>query len=266
MKKFVIGNWKMNLNVQEASLFVAKLAQDLPIRRNVETVICPSFIALEPLSLQINHRQIKLGAQDCYWRDEGAFTGEISATQLRGLAQYVLVGHSERRHVFGEDDREIRFKVQAALRNGLTPILCIGETAMERGDGDTEHVISDQLVSGLLNVGSDQIDEVLIAYEPVWAISTSDKPILPDPHDIEKAVKIIRAQVAHMFGREAGKNVAVLYGGSVDKDNARVYLNIDGIDGALVGGKSLIAPEFVSIVETASEIAKEQDQEAKKSD
>ncbi|MCL2174144.1 triose-phosphate isomerase [Candidatus Saccharibacteria bacterium] len=256
MKKFIIGNWKMHLNVHEASLFVAKLAQTVPTKRNVEVVICPSFIALQPLSLQINYRQMKLGAQDCYWRDSGAFTGEISATQLRGLAQYVLVGHSERRHVFDEDDREIRFKVQAVLRNGLVPVLCIGETATERSDGDVEHIIGDQLVSGLLNVGADQIDEVLIAYEPVWAISTSDKPILPEPQDIEAAVKIIRAQVAHMFGREAGKNIAVLYGGSVDKDNARTYLSVDGIDGALVGGKSLIAPEFAGIVEIASEIAK----------
>ena len=259
MKKFIIGNWKMNLNVHEASLFVMKLAEGLPIRRDIETVICPPFIALQPLSLQINHRQMKLGAQDCYWRDSGAFTGEVSATQLRGLAQYVLVGHSERRNVFGEDDHEIRFKVQAALRNGLTPVLCIGETAMERNDGDTEHVINDQLVSGLLNVGSDQIHEVLIAYEPVWAISTSDKPTLPNPHDIEKAVKIIRAQVTHLFGQEAGKNIAVLYGGSVDKDNARTYLSIDGINGALVGGKSLIAPEFIGIVEIADEIAREEE-------
>ncbi|MDR1970263.1 MAG: triose-phosphate isomerase [Candidatus Nomurabacteria bacterium] len=259
MKKFIIGNWKMNLNVHEASLFVAKLAQDLPIRRNVETVICPSFIALQPLSLQINHRQMKLGAQDCYWRDSGAFTGEVSATQLRGLAQYILIGHSERRYTFGENDREIRFKVQAALRNGLTPVLCVGETAMERDDGGTEHVINDQVMSGLLNVGGDQINEIIIAYEPIWAISTSDKPMLPDPHDIEKAVKIIRAQVSHMFGREAGKSVAILYGGSVDKDNARTYLSVNGINGMLVGGKSLVAPEFVGIVEIAGEIAKEQE-------
>lgn len=258
MKKFVIGNWKMNLNVHEASLFVAKLAQGVPIKQDIETVICPSFIALQPLSLQIKHRQMKLGAQDCYWRDVGAFTGEISATQLRGLAQYVLVGHSERRNVFDEDDREIRFKVQAALRNGLTPVLCIGETAMERDDGDTEHVLNDQLVSGLLNVGNDQINEVIIAYEPIWAISTSEKPIAPDPRDIEQVIKIIRAQVTHMFGREAGKTIPVLYGGSVGIDNVRTYLSIEGIDGVLVGGKSLIAPEFIGIVEAAGEIVKEE--------
>jgi len=256
MKKFIIGNWKMNLNVQEASLFVAKLAQDLPIRRNIETVICPSFIALEPLSLQINHRQMKLGAQDCYWRDEGAFTGEVSATQLRGLAQYVLVGHSERRHIFGEDDREIRFKVQAALRNGLTPVLCVGETEFEYDEGDTSHVLNDHVAGGLLNVGSDQMDEVIIAYEPVWAIGSGRTP---KPEEIEKAVEIIRAQISHMFGKTIAKDTPILYGGSVNLTNARTILNIKGVDGLLIGGASLIAPEFVGMVEMADEIIKEKE-------
>jgi len=265
MKKFIIGNWKMNFNIQEASFFVDKLSKTVPTRRDVTTVICPSFLALQPLSLQIDRRQMKLGAQDCYWRDEGAFTGEVSAAQLHGLTQYVLVGHSERRHIFGEDDREIRFKVQAALRNGLTPVLCVGETELERNEGDTAHVLSDQIVSGLLNVGTDQIGDVLVAYEPIWAISTSERPTLPDPRDIEQAVEIIRAQVSHMFGREAGKIISVLYGGSVSKDNARIYLTVKGIDGALVGGKSLIAQEFAGIVDIAGDMAKEErdEEEAK---
>ncbi|MCL2451409.1 triose-phosphate isomerase [Candidatus Saccharibacteria bacterium] len=258
MKKYIIGNWKMNLNVHEASLFATKLSQGLPIRRDVETVVCPSFVALQPLSLQVDHRQMKLGAQDCYWRDSGAFTGEVAATQLRGLAQYVLVGHSERRHIFGEHDRDIRFKVQAALRNGLTPVLCVGETELERKEGDTAHVLEDQIVSGLMNVGSDQIDQVLVTYEPLWTISTSGSPHVPQQHELEQVVKIIRSKVTHMFGREAGKAIPVLYGGSVDKDNARIFLSVEGIDGALVGAKSLIAPEFISIVEIASEIAKEE--------
>ncbi|MCL1876509.1 triose-phosphate isomerase [Candidatus Saccharibacteria bacterium] len=261
MKKFIIGNWKMNLNVHESSLFVAKLNQEVPIEKDIEVAIAPSLLALQPLSLQIDHKQMKLCAQDCYWRDSGAFTGEISATQLRGLAQYVLVGHSERRHVFDERDRDIRFKVQAVLRNGLTPVLCIGETQMERKDGDTEHVINDQIASGLLNVGSDQIGDVIIAYEPVWAIGTGDTAQISD---IEQAVKIIRAQVAHMFGKEAGKNIAILYGGSVKLTNARPILCAEGVDGLLIGGASLIAPEFSGMVKIAGEVMKEQtEKEAK---
>lgn len=259
MKKYIIGNWKMNLNVHESSLFVAKLAQDVPIKRGVETVICPSFLALEPLSLQVNHRQMKLGAQNCYWRDEGAFTGEISAEQLRGLAQYVLIGHSERRHIFGEDDREIRFKVQAALRNGLTPVLCVGETATERDEGDTAHVLSDQIVSGLLNVGSDQIDDVLIAYEPVWAIGSGRTP---EPNEIEEAGKIIRGQISHMFGRNAAANVPILYGGSANLANAGTILRVKGVGGLLIGGASLIAPEFAGMVEIAADVLKEEKENA----
>ncbi|MCL2280923.1 triose-phosphate isomerase [Candidatus Saccharibacteria bacterium] len=255
MKKFVIGNWKMNLNVHEASLFAAKLAQDIPIRRGVETIICPSFLALEPLSLQIDHRQMKLCAQNCYWRDSGAFTGEISATQLRGLAQYVLVGHSERRNIFDEDDREIRFKVQAALRNGLTPILCVGETEFEYNEGDTPHVLNDHVAGGLLNVGSDQMDDVIIAYEPVWAIGSGKTPKL---EEIEKAIELIRTQVAHMFGKSIAKNVPILYGGSVNLTNARAILSVKGVDGLLIATASLIAPEFVGIVEIASELVKKE--------
>lgn len=257
MKKYIIGNWKMNLNIHEASLFVTKLSQVVPVRRDVETVICPSFLALEPVSLQINHRQLKLGAQNCYWRDSGAFTGEISATQLRGLAQYVLVGHSERRHIFDEDDRDIRFKVQAVVRNGLTPILCVGETEMERNDGDTQHVLNDQVASGLMNISSDELSDVLIAYEPVWAIGTGDVPSI---EDIENAAAIIRNQISHMFGEAAAANVPILYGGSVDLNNARDILSAKGISGLLIGTHSLIAPEFAGMVDIAAEVAKKENQ------
>ncbi|MGE5310010.1 MAG: triose-phosphate isomerase [Sphaerimonospora mesophila] len=255
MKKYIIGNWKMNLNVHEASLYVAKLAQDVPVHRDVETVICPSFLALQPLSLQVNHRQLKLGAQDCYWRDEGAFTGEISATQLRGLAQFVLVGHSERRNIFDEDDREIRFKVQAALRNGLRPVLCVGETQLEREEDATKHVLNDQVVSGLLNVDSDQIGDVVIAYEPVWAIGNGQTAEIDD---IKQAVGLIRAQVGHMFGKKAAATVPILYGGSVNLDNARSILAVDNVDGLLIGTASLVAPEFAGMVSAANECAREE--------
>ncbi len=255
MKKYIIGNWKMNLNVHESSLFVSKLSQDVPIRNGVETVICPPFLALQPISLQIKHRQMKLGAQDCYWRDEGAFTGEVSANQLRGLTQYVLVGHSERRNVFGEDDREIRFKVQAVLRNGMKPVLCVGETELERNEGYTRHVLNDQVVSGLLNVDSEQIEDVLIAYEPVWAIGSG---AAADPKDIEKATSLIRDQIGCMFGDKVAERVPILYGGSVKLDTAKAILSQKDVDGLLIGGVSLIAPEFAGIVDIAGDVLRDQ--------
>jgi triosephosphate isomerase len=254
MKKLIVGNWKMNLNVHEASLYLAKLAKLITAHRSVEAVLCPTFLALQTLSLQINHRQFKLGAQNCYWRDFGAFTGEVSVTQLRGLAQYVLVGHSERRYVFGETDRDVRFKTQAVLRNGLTPIVCVGETQFERAEGDTDHVISDQVVSGLLNVGTDEIDQVVVAYEPVWAIGNGE---YADPRDVEKVVSLIRSQVNHLFGRDASRAVRILYGGSVDAGNAPIFLNVKGVDGLLVGSASLNAHEFKQIIDSAAKVAKE---------
>lgn len=251
MKKYIIGNWKMNLNVHEASLFAAKLAQTVKVHRDVVTVICPGFLALEPVSLQIDHRQMKLGAQNCYWRDEGAFTGEVSARQLCGLAQYVIIGHSERRHVFGEDDRDTRFKVQAALRNGIRPILCVGETADERDAGDTEHVLCDQVASGLMNVASGQLSEVVVAYEPVWAIG-STRPA--GTTDVAVATKVIRDEIGRMFGTAAAKTVPILYGGSVGGSNAEEMLSVDNVNGLLVGRSSLIASEFAKMVEIAAEI------------
>lgn len=251
MKKYIIGNWKMNLNVHEASLFVAKLAQTVKVHRDVETVICPGFLALEPVSLQIDHRQMKLGAQNCYWRDEGAFTGEVSARQLRGLAQYVIIGHSERRHVFGEDDRDTRFKVQAALRNGIRPILCVGETTDERDAGDTEHVLCDQVASGLMNVASGQLDDVVVAYEPVWAIG-STRPA--STSDVAAATRVIRDEMGRMFGESAAAKVPILYGGSVGSSNTREMLTVDNVNGLLVGRASLIASEFAKMVEIAAEV------------
>jgi triosephosphate isomerase len=254
-KKYVIGNWKMHFNVHESSLFLNKLSQIVPTRRDVVTVVAPTFLALQPLSLQINLRQMKLAAQNCYWRDEGAFTGEVSATMLRGMAQYVIIGHSERRHIFDETDRDIRFKVQAALRNGLRPILCVGETQFERDEGETKHVISDQVVSGLLNVGTDQIQDVLIAYEPVWAIGSGKQAT---PGDIAAATKMIRAVVARGFGKKAAEALPVLYGGSVNLTNAGVILRGTGTDGLLIGGASLNAHEFSGIVDVAGDVAKEE--------
>ena len=160
-KKLIVGNWKMNLTTHEASLYLHKLAGMVQVRRSVEVVLAPTLLAVQSLSLQVNPRQFKLAVQNLYWRDHGPFTGEVSAAQLRGVVDYAIIGHSERRHVFNETDKDTRNKVQAALRNHITPILCIGETIGERTMGETNDVIHDQLIGGLANVTSDELERVV---------------------------------------------------------------------------------------------------------
>ena len=238
----------MNLNVHQASLYVHELSEKIPEHNDVEVVLAPTNLALQTLSLQVKRRQFKLAAQNVYYRDDGAFTGEISATMLRGLVQYVLVGHSERRHIFGETDKDVRAKMQAVVRNELIPILCVGETADERANNETKHVLHDQITGGLANISSEDIERVVIAYEPVWAIGTGKNA---RPEDLEKARDTIRHQVTSLYGEAIAKKVRLLYGGSVSADNAADYLALPGVDGLLVGGASLKADVFASVVEKA---------------
>lgn len=247
-KKLIVGNWKMYFTTGQASLYLHKLEQTVPNYRDVEVVLCPNLLTLQSLSIQVNHRKFKLGAQNCYWRDEGAFTGEVSATMMRGLVNYVIVGHSERRHIFGETDKDISQKVQAVLRNGMKPILCVGETKHERAERETAHVIHDQVTAGLANVTSEEIQDVVIAYEPVWAIGTGDYDTAPDA---AKVARLIRKHVRALFGSDAAERVRVLYGGSVDDSDASSFMRAEGIDGLLVGGASLKAKVFSAIVESA---------------
>lgn len=247
-KRLIIGNWKMNLDVHGASLYLHTLEKKIQVRRDVEVVLAPTMLALQTLSVQVNLRQFKLAAQNFYWHDHGAYTGEVSATQLRGIVQYGLVGHSERRHVFAESDKDTRAKVQAAIRNHIRPVLCIGETIQERTNGETDMVLHDQLIGGLANVTSEELEQVVVAYEPVWAIGTG---VSAKPHDVTAAVKTIRSQLAHLYGKKAAESVQVLYGGSVTADSAADYLALDGIDGLLVGGASLDAHAFNEIVKKA---------------
>lgn len=247
-KKLIIGNWKMNLTVHEASLYIHKLNKQLKNHRNVEIVVAPGMLALQSLSLQADRKKMKLATQNLYWRDDGAFTGEVSAHQLRGVVQYAIIGHSERRHIFGETNKETRAKVQAAVRHDITPILCIGETAGERANGETASTLQDQLVSGLANVTADEVAELVLAYEPVWAIGTGDSAV---PTDVEKAIKLIRRQVSQLYGKSVAEKVRVLYGGSANGSNAASYLACDGVDGLLIGGASLKADEFETMVEAA---------------
>lgn len=247
-KSLIVGNWKMHHNVHHASLLLHKLEKEVATHTTVETVLCPTVLGLQSLSLQVNHRKFKLGAQNCYWRDEGAYTGEVSASQLHGLVDYVIVGHSERRHVFGELEKDIRHKVQAVVRNNMKPILCVGETASQRVDNETTHVIHDQIVSGLANLTSEDVEHLVVAYEPVWAIGTGKNATT---QDVEKVAQMIHHQIEALYGASSAAKVRILYGGSVSDENADQYLGIDRIDGLLVGGASLNAHSFAKIVDLA---------------
>jgi triosephosphate isomerase len=247
-KTLIVGNWKMNLNMGEASLYLHQLSKLISIHRDVEVVLAPTSLTLQSLSIQVNSRQFKLAAQNFYWRDHGPYTGEISASHLRGIVQYALVGHSERRHVFHESDKDIRAKVQAAIRNGIKPILCVGETASEKADNETQYVLHDQLIGGLANVTSEDLEQVIIAYEPVWAIGTGQNAF---PSDVITAARYVRAQIKHLYGEKRADEMPVLYGGSVTADSSADYLSSPEIDGLLVGGASLDVHEFNEIVKKA---------------
>ena len=252
-KKLVIGNWKMNLNMHESSIFLHNLSEKVKVYRNIDVILAPSTFTLQSLSLQVNHRQFKLAAQNFYWRDQGAFTGEVSISQLQGIVQYALVGHSERRNIFGETDKDVRAKVAAAIRNNIRPILCIGENSDERNYGETDLVISDQLIGGLANVSSEDIEKVVIAYEPVWAIGTGVNAM---PEDVRKAARMIRRQISDLYGQKIGKKIQVIYGGSIEPEIAGDYAKMQEIDGLLMGGASLSADKFSQIVEKIYESIK----------
>ncbi len=236
----------MYLNTSQASILVHRLQERIKIHRDIEVVLAPSMLTLQPLSLQIDRRKFRLAAQNAYWRDEGAFTGEVSFTMLRDLVHYVIVGHSERRHVFGEDLDMVRDKVAASIRNEMIPILCVGETATERKDEETKQVLHDQLMTAFSNLTAKEVRDVVIAYEPVWAIGTGD---VAKPDQAAMAVDYIRQYVSDVFGPKAAKAIRVLYGGSVVPEVISGFLDIPGVDGFLVGGASLNYHSFAGIVD-----------------
>lgn len=255
-KVLIAGNWKMNLNASQASLLLHRLHERIKIYRDVEVVLAPSMLVLQPLSLQIDRRKFRLAAQNAFYKDEGAYTGEVSFTMLRDLVHYAIIGHSERRIYFDESLDMVRDKVAASVRNDITPILCVGETSTERHDHQTEQVLHDQVVTGLSNLTAGEVAGMVIAYEPVWAISTFGG-VLAKPHEVKKEMDFIRNQIKELYGPRASKSVRVLYGGSVDHQIVRGYLEVEGCDGALVGGASLNYHSFSKIVESAWRLQRE---------
>lgn len=256
MKTYVMGNWKMNLTVGDCSIYLQRLLKKIKPSRGLEIIIAPSAISLASLSLQLerNKSKIKLAAQNFYQKDFGAYTGEISIAQLRGVVSYALVGHSERRFIFGETNKDISQKVAAAIRSGITPVLCIGETENQRNFGETKDVLRDELLGGLSEIDTEDVKKCLIAYEPVWAISSTKQARPATPDEIATSIQLIEEQLVDIYGQETAGQIPLLYGGSVNPNNAGAYLTIPGINGVLVGESSLISDNFNEIIETAKRV------------
>lgn len=256
----VAGNWKMNLKVGEASRFMHRLEEKIAIRQNVECVLAPNYLALQPLSVYLDRRKFRLASQDGHYADFGAFTGEVSMAMLHDIVHYSIIGHSDRRHKFNETDDVIGKKVQSAIRNDIIPILCVGETLQERLAGETKHTIHRQLTSGLINITAREASIIVVAYEPVWAISTAENHKDETPEDAQKTMAYIRSQLRDLHGERAAKYARILFGGSVNQHNARAFLELKDCDGVLVGGASLDADQFASIHNTAYKVAQMRDE------
>ena len=244
----IAGNWKMNKTVAEAEDFIQALLPRVSTADNVDVAICPPFTALTPMVDSTRGSRVQVFAQTMHQAESGAFTGEISAAMLAELDVHgVILGHSERRQLFGETDKLLALKVPVALEAGLAPILCVGETEAERDAGDTERKLRHQVQEGLSKVPTEQISRVAIAYEPIWAIGTGK---VAEPEQAQEATAFIRALIS---GRDAEQSqlARILYGGSVKPDNAAELLALTDVDGALVGGSSLDAEAFAAIVAAA---------------
>jgi len=246
----IAGNWKMNKTVNESielTNAIKRLVYDV---NNVEIVLCPPFTSLTTVNEMILDTNIALGAQDCYWLNEGAFTGQVSPKMLKSAGcKYVIIGHSERRTLFHETNETVNKKVAAAIAEGLKPIMCVGETLAERESNKAFDVIKDHVENGLKGIGKDKLDGLVIAYEPVWAIGTGKNAT---PEQAQEVHAYIRQLVSKMYDKNTADTVRIQYGGSVNPQNAESILTQNDVDGALVGGASLKADSFDGIIKKAA--------------
>jgi triosephosphate isomerase (TIM) len=247
-RKVIAGNWKMNNDIKETQNLISKLTSGVSMDdMNCDVIVCPAFTSLSEAYTLLKDTKIKLGAQNMYFETSGAFTGEISASMLKSVGcEYVILGHSERRTIFGETDELINNKIKKANAGGLNPIFCVGELLEEREAGITEKVIEKQIRSGLKDIPSEEMGNVIIAYEPVWAIGTGKTA---SPEQAEEVHKFIRALINGKYGASVSDKIIIQYGGSVNNKNAKELLSQKDIDGALVGGASLKADAFIEIIQ-----------------
>ncbi len=244
-KKVIAGNWKMNMLPNEAISFIEKLAHMVEKTEN-EVILCVPYTDLFYSLLTAQNTNIKIGAQNMHWEEKGAYTGEISGKMLKSLGvEYVIIGHSERRQYFLETDEIVNKKTKAALKNELKPIVCVGETLEQRETGIQEQVITTQTKLALEGLDKEQLQNVIVAYEPVWAIGTGKTATSEDANE---AIKSIRNQIEKDFGRDVSESIIILYGGSVKPENSKELFSMSDIDGGLVGGASLKVDDFEKII------------------
>ncbi|MGK7379479.1 triose-phosphate isomerase [Planococcus sp. 1R117A] len=249
-KPIIAGNWKMYKTLSEAKGFVEEVKGLVPDADKVDSVICAPALYLQQLVASTESSSLQIGAQTMHEEKEGAFTGEISAAQLADIkVKYVIIGHSERRQYFNETDQSVNKKVHAAFDNGLTPIMCVGETLEQREKGDTGSIVEAQVEAGLAGLSEQQAGQLVIAYEPIWAIGTGKTATAQDANEV---CGIIRDKVASLFNDGIAQQVRIQYGGSVKPANIEELLGMEHIDGALVGGASLEADSFVKLLEAGS--------------
>lgn len=247
-KIMVAGNWKLHNTVEESVALASEIAQGLT-RDDLDVLLCPGFLSLEPVALSLSASSILVGGQNLYWQDSGAYTGEVSGPQLKAAgASHVLIGHSERRLYFGESEKTAGLRLKAALRAAIKPILCVGETQEEREGGQTEGVLESQLSGALAGLEAAEVGDLILAYEPVWAIGSG---LSASEEQANQAHAFIRAYLEHHFDKIFAKSARILYGGSVTSTNAAGLLSQSEVDGILVGGASLSAQNFLGIIQAA---------------
>jgi triosephosphate isomerase (TIM) len=248
-KKVVAGNWKMNNDLNESILLINQIKEELIERDDVKAIIAPTFVSLDRASQLLSGTNIGLSAQNMCFEDSGAFTGAISAKMLKSVGcEYVILGHSERRTLFGETNADVNKKIKKAIAEGLTPIFCIGETLEERENGEMKNVIEQQVKEGLEGITEAKLTGTIVAYEPVWAIGTGKTA---SPEQAQEVHKFIRNLLKEMYSEELAENTTIQYGGSVKPENAAELIGQKDIDGALVGGACLKADSFAAIIKNA---------------
>lgn len=245
---FIAGNWKMNKSADAAVDFVREIAPELNAIDGIDVAVCPPFIAIPGVAKALAGTRIGVGAQNMYFEESGAYTGEISPSMLKGLCRYVILGHSERRALFGETDEGVNKKIVAALAHGLTPIVCVGESLSQNEAGETQAFVSGQVRGAFAGLSDWQAAVCVVAYEPIWAIGTGRSATAQLAGDIIRAS--VRDVLAELFGKDTAEAIRIQYGGSVTEDNIADYMHQPDIDGALVGGASL-KPTFVKLVRSA---------------